>query len=102
MFHPAFRFSEFINDCSPLSVALFFLLVFSGTVIVGLDEVGILGPEGMQGPLGVLRKGYQITLLPIAGNCGVRRLGNAFKKTETHYFQSYFSFHIFSFDSGHF
>lgn len=37
-------------------LALFFL--FSGTVIAGLDEVGVLGPEGMQGPLGVLRKGY--------------------------------------------
>lgn len=58
LFHPAFHFSEFINGCSPLSVALFFLLVFSGAVIVGLDEVGVLGPEGMQGPLGVLRKGY--------------------------------------------
>lgn len=47
-----------MNDCSPLSMALFFLLVFSGMVIVDLDEVGVLGPVGMQGPLGVLRKGY--------------------------------------------
>lgn len=92
MFHPAFCFSEFINDCSPLSVALFFLLVFSGTVIVGLDEVGVLGPEGMQGPLGVLRKGYQITLLPIAGNCGVRRLENAFKKQKHTIFKVTFPF----------
>lgn len=39
-----FPFSAFINDCFPLSVVLFFLLVFSGSVVVGLEEVGALGP----------------------------------------------------------
>lgn len=49
-----FPFSVFINDCFSLSVALFsFLLVFSGTMIISLDEVEALGPEGMQGPIGV-------------------------------------------------
>lgn len=49
-----FPFSVFINDCFPLSVALsFFLLVFSGTMIISLDEAEALGPEGIQGPLGV-------------------------------------------------
>jgi len=48
-----FHFSAFINDRFPLSVALFFLLVLSGSVIVGLDDVEALGPEGMQGSLAV-------------------------------------------------
>lgn len=53
-----FPFSVVINDCSPLSVVLFFLLVFSGTVIVGLDDARALGPKGMQGPLGVQTPGF--------------------------------------------
>lgn len=54
--------------------------------------MGVLGPEGMQGLLGVLRKGYQITLLFVAGNCGVRKLGNAFKKPKHTIFKVTFPF----------
>lgn len=52
----SFPVSAVMKDYFPLSVVLFFLSVFSDTGIVGSDEMG--APQGMQGPLGILRPGF--------------------------------------------
>lgn len=58
LFHPVFPFRHSLMTVFPYLWCRFFLLVFSGTAIVGLDEVGALGPEEMQGPLEVRRAGF--------------------------------------------